>query len=136
KDLWSCMVRADNGVAGVLLCAVFTVAVLGVLSLIELMFGGAVRELIVARDGVTILRRWRSRRIQSSDILGARHTHFAAANGKRTVSNVLLVCRGRGRSILLRENGFRVGRPGVLAGALLHRYGEYLPPNTSRPPAV
>jgi hypothetical protein len=135
RSIWAYMVGAEGTGAAIVLCAALVVGTFTLLAIFDLITGGSTRELIVGSDGLTLRRRWRDLHIRAEDILGVRHTFFADSGPGPAVSNVLVVRRGRW-NLLLRENRFAMWTPGLLAGVMLHRFGEYLPPNTSARPAV
>lgn len=136
KPLWAYMANADRIPSLTVflgLCVVLLFAMLAALGVIR---GGRASELVIDSSGVTVVRRWRSIKIRAEEILGARQDVFFTSRKPGVLSRAVLARPGRRRSIWLREEFFDVPAQGLLAGILLHRFGELIPPNTSRPPAV
>jgi hypothetical protein len=137
RPLWTFMVEA-NGPASVL--TLFVVCGVGCYSIfsvgLDIVTGGAPRELVITGAGLTVRRRWRDSHLSAEAIRGARQVVFFSNSRQGALSRALVVLRPRGFGWSFREEAFDIEPKGLLAGVLLHRFGEWLPASTSARPAV
>jgi hypothetical protein len=133
---WYVMVHAEPWTSILLLMAVCGIGAYMVPWAFGLMLGGAPRELVIDNEGVTIRRRWRDSRIAADRILGVQQRTYVDPRRGRAVSYARVVVARDGRAWTLKERAFRSEQEGLIAGVLLHRFGEFLPPNTSGRAAV
>jgi hypothetical protein len=100
-----------------------------------LLRGGALREIVLEQGRIRLRHAYRTHSFEAEDILGSGYS--GPIQGKGCFVHLHLMKRGRRYSVRIAENRVSLG-PGVLAGTLFHRFGEWTgrTPNTSARRAV